>query len=363
MSDIENPENPDSPRSYYALLVAFKTMKERCQQLQTRLTMVEEENVCLRLKCGRDASTDVTRADGNNADKDVQTLQEKVEELTKQKSQLTHHVIMVATENRRLWDRLTKLTKTNKSLGSQLTKISDTLKQHPPAQPSDILSYSFRDITVSDKQDANKKHLLTTDNGDKEHSLEEISLRLINSIKLEKSTLEQQYAEMVELQNGSELNLQNIGFTYPEDSDMDSLEQLKQHEIRLSQTKDALLRQQTRLQRALQNLKKLKQGATCNNCRKNANKKMCQMGTQSDSDDSFKEHGATQTSLMTPSISMEKCTAKHSDYSDMDINICPLCGKSYGKSVSFAEFHEHVLSHFTKELSLDGLNSCTDFRT
>lgn len=65
---------------------------------------------------------------------------------------------------------------------------------------------------------------------------------------------------MAELHNSSELNLQNIGFTYPEDSDTDSLEQLKQHEIRLSQTKDALLAQQTRLKRALQNLKKIKKG-------------------------------------------------------------------------------------------------------
>lgn len=32
--------------------------------------------------------------------------------------------------------------------------------------------------------------------GDKEQSLEEISLRLINSIMLEKSALEQQYAEV-----------------------------------------------------------------------------------------------------------------------------------------------------------------------
>lgn len=64
---------------------------------------------------------------------------------------------------------------------------------------------------------------------------------------------------MTELHN-SELNLQNVGFTYPEDSDTDSLEQLKQHEIRLSQTKDALLGQQTRLKRALQNLKKIKKG-------------------------------------------------------------------------------------------------------
>lgn len=71
--------------------------------------------------------------------------------------------------------------------------------------------------------------------------------------------LKSHYLQMLEL-HGSEINLENVGFTYPEDSDMDSLEQLKQHEIRLSQTKDALLGQQTRLKRILQNLKKLKQG-------------------------------------------------------------------------------------------------------
>lgn len=69
---------------------------------------------------------------------------------------------------------------------------------------------------------------------------------------------------MAELHNGAELNLQTIGFTYPEDSDTDSLEQLKQHEIRLAQTKDALLGQQTRLKRALQNFKKMKKGK-CHN--------------------------------------------------------------------------------------------------
>lgn len=65
---------------------------------------------------------------------------------------------------------------------------------------------------------------------------------------------------MVELQNNADLNLQNIGFTYPEDSDTDSLEQLKQHDVRLSQTKDALLAQQNRLKRAIQNMKKIKRG-------------------------------------------------------------------------------------------------------
>ncbi|XP_011633788.1 protein spindle-F [Pogonomyrmex barbatus] len=347
MNDIESPEN-DIFGSYCALLVAFRTMKERCQQLQTRLAAVEKENMCLRLECGRDMSTAIVKDKSDRSA--VQTLQEKIEELTKQKSQLSHHVFMVAAENRQLWSRLTRLTKTNKSLGSQLTKISDTLKQHHVTQPADIISYNFRDTSNMDRQDANKTYLLTT-HGEREQSLEEISLRLINSIMLEKSDLEQQYAEMVELHNSSELNLQNVGFTYPEDSDIDSLEQLKQHEIRLSQTKDALLGQQTRLKRALQNLKKIRNGV-CNNCREKANKKMCQTGTQFDSDDSFKEHGATQTSLMTPNISMEKCPNLN-DNLDADINTCPLCGIVYGKSISFEEFHQHVLTHITNEVSTE----------
>lgn len=70
---------------------------------------------------------------------------------------------MVATENRQLWNRLTRLIKTNKSLGSQLTKISDTLKQHPPTQASDIMSYNFTDASSSGKQDITKQYLLTTD--------------------------------------------------------------------------------------------------------------------------------------------------------------------------------------------------------
>lgn len=78
---------------------------------------------------------------------------------------------------------------------------------------------------------------------------------------------------------------------------------------------------------------------------------MCQTGTQFDSDDSFKEHGATQTSLMTPNISVEKCPNLNANIDD--INTCPLCGTVYQKSIPFAEFHEHVLSHFTKEVSTE----------
>jgi len=63
----------DTFGSYCALLVAFKTMKERCQQLQTRLATVEEENMCLRLECGRDMTTAVVK---DKSDKStLQTLQ------------------------------------------------------------------------------------------------------------------------------------------------------------------------------------------------------------------------------------------------------------------------------------------------
>lgn len=270
-------------RSQCALQVAFQTMKERCQQLRTRLAAVEEENVCLRLECGKDTSSAVVRANDHNGKTVIQMLQEKVEELIKQKQQLTHHVCMVAAENRQLWNRLTRLTRTNKSLGNQLTKISDTLKQHNTSQPLDISLYNFKDISDLVKGESDDKCSLPMDNGlyeidtrkikilsvithvhlfldNKDQSLEEISLRLINSIMLEKSELEQQYAEMVEMQSGSDINLQNIGLTYPEDMETDSLEQLKQHDIRLSQTKDALLVQQEKLKTAIENLKKLKNG-------------------------------------------------------------------------------------------------------
>ncbi|XP_043259332.1 protein spindle-F [Colletes gigas] len=352
MSDMDQLENPSNDKlgSYYALLVALKTMNERCRQLETRLTTVEEENMCLRLECGKDESTAIMKVHDNNEKTIVQTLKEKVEELTKQKSQLTHQICMVAAENRQLWNRLTKLTRTNKSLGNQLTKISDTLKQHSPAQPLDLVPYKLHDISQSVKQE-NDNEQLTANNGEREQSLEEISLRLINSIMLEKSDLEHQYAEMVELQNNTELNLQNVGFTYPEDSDTE-LELLKQHDIRLTQMRNTLLAQQTKLKRALQHFKKMKEGAMCNICRVNANKKMCQAGTQFDSDKSFKEHGATQTSLQTTSLCLDKCS--NSTDNTRDNKICPLCGSFYGKVTSFSEFHEHVLSHFNNESSVEG---------
>lgn len=77
-----------------------------------------------------------------------------------------------------------------------------------------------------------------------------------------------------------------------------------------------------------------------------ASKKVCQTGTQFDSDDSLREHGATQTSLPPVSLESDKPEGSVTKILD-DVQICPMCGAFFGKSVPFETFHEHVLSHFS----------------
>ncbi|XP_011313047.1 uncharacterized protein spn-F [Fopius arisanus] len=261
MSD--DPVTGDSTSAEHALQIAFQTMQERCQQLENRLAAVEEENVRLKVEKGTNSSLDVLIVDVSDEEATIQRLQEKVEELTKQKSQLSHHILMVAAENRQLWNRLTRLTRTNKTLGSKLIKISDTLKQHPAGQALETSNSSIKDVpnVVEASQNPGGTQ------GDA--SLEEISLRLINSIMMEKVELD------------------------------------------------------------------------------SASKKVCQTGTQFDSDDSLREDGTTQTSLPT-AVSLEsgKVEGPVNQIPD-DVQICPMCGAFFGKSVPFEIFHEHVLSHFS----------------
>lgn len=118
---------------HYALQVALQTMKERCQNLQHRLTTVEDENLRLRMVSGIDKPDQQSggrlgelgsKFSGQN---EIELLRDKVAELTRQKVQLTEHIAMVATENRQLWSRLSKLTKDNHTLGSSLNKMKDSL--------------------------------------------------------------------------------------------------------------------------------------------------------------------------------------------------------------------------------------------
>lgn len=113
--------------SNYALQVALQTMKERCQQLQARLSVVEEENLQLKIEKQRQIRQE-SKISANLCD--IDKLQEQITQLSRQKSQLTHHIYMVATENKHLWTRLSLLTEANESLGTRLSKISTALNNH-----------------------------------------------------------------------------------------------------------------------------------------------------------------------------------------------------------------------------------------
>lgn len=69
-----------------------------------------------------------------------------IKELKKEKSQLAYHIFMVSSENQQLWKKLTQFILAQKSLGNQLTKISDNTKQQPSPEIPIALTYSFKEI-------------------------------------------------------------------------------------------------------------------------------------------------------------------------------------------------------------------------
>lgn len=178
--------------SHFALQVALQTMKERCQHLQQRLTAVEEENLRLRIENTRRRSdsagtvvADTLTDESEDSKTRIEGLEEKVAMLTRQKSQLTHHLFMVATENRQLWNRLSCLTQANQSLGNHLSKISNTLSRHHSTNsitipksdsPISILSHrgelnlSSNRVLTEDSDNIAKKGTATECDSVKEHS-------------------------------------------------------------------------------------------------------------------------------------------------------------------------------------------------
>lgn len=126
-SSNDTKKSHEELASNYALQVALQTMKERCQQLQARLSVVEEENLQLKIEKQRYIRQE-NKINTNLGD--IDRLQEQIAQLSRQKSQLTHHIYMVATENKHLWTRLSLLTEANESLGTRLSKISVALNNH-----------------------------------------------------------------------------------------------------------------------------------------------------------------------------------------------------------------------------------------
>ena len=82
---------------------------------------------------------------------------------------------------------------------------------------------------------------------------------------------------------------------------------------------------------------------------------MCQAETQVIINDVVKDTNFTQTSLSAFELNEDSSASKNEENSE-EPNICPLCG-NYFEQVPFVVFHEHVLSHFSKEY-IDNLDRC-----
>lgn len=342
--------NEEAVASQYALHVALQTMKERCQHLQQRLSSVEQENLRLRIEnrkrksdftCSRSTEESQSRPTVGDLQQKIDDLEEKVAELQRTKSYLTHHLYMVATENKQLWNRLSCLKQDNQNLGSHLSKISNTLSRHHST--SSIILSKSQSPTNSLSQGTNKdlakepsSPFTKTPEGAMDESLQEISLKLIKSFLQEKTELEEQYAQMVEIQSDS----YSIGLECLEDGD-ESVEDLKLHHKNLVKLRDQMLQQQTAMKTALANLQQgVKGGQLCSNC-KAAKPKPSESNVELEAEmESLRQWG-------TPDDNMY--SRKQPDVEAMTEKICPMCGKLYNKEIPFSSFQQHVSDHFADD--------------
>lgn len=205
--------------------LALHAMRDRCLLLQRRINVLENDN--MRLKLDASKATESSLFIPLQEDEKTPLLQ-KIAELKKQKSQLMHHVFMVSCENKNLWNKLSNLKAPVKKT-KENTKKSNTY----------INNVQKPNTNYTDKYS--------------ESSLEEISLKLINSYIQEKSQLVEQYEQMAQLQyaNDDVLNVDSIGFTYVEDPATDSLKEILSQTEKLQSLKKELAQQEKDLKQII----------------------------------------------------------------------------------------------------------------
>lgn len=256
-SAVSSSQASDAQTTNYALHVALQTMKERCQSLQQRLVVVEDENITLRMQVGMDSPKQAGRLP-LNARNEIDDLSEKVGQLTRQKYQLTEHIAMVATENRQLWSRLSKLTKDNQNLGTSLDKMKESVNTANNSQNL-IRSKTFTQnspnpILRLKKVNATDVSSTATQKVDN-FSLEEISLKVLNEFLEGKAEVEKKCNEIMT----SPTTIKNsFGFGYLNDEQIAETD--LQYDIRkcsdgMTDIKKELLRQQSDIKVALSSLR------------------------------------------------------------------------------------------------------------
>ncbi|KAK9731307.1 Autophagy receptor zinc finger-C2H2 domain [Popillia japonica] len=310
----------DSTGSRYASHFALQTLKERCQSLQQKLSVLEEENIALRVQCNKsEPQHSVTESD---------VLKRKILELTEQKSKLEDNFHLVVNENKKLWTRLSKLLQVNKTLGSHLTKINESLNQH--TKKGLIRSNTFA------QSDCDAK-IAVAENDKISLELEDVSLKLISTIAKEKTELEAQCSEMMEIQSSVASN--SFGFSYVNDNNDTTVQELEEHLTDLKSVKDTLEQQNIKLATALVHMDHIKNGNICQKCSNTLNIVIHQNIPLTEKDNEEELQLQSLAKWATP----EHSTVFVQD--DRSINVCPMCNKTYSKN-STSSFLLHVENHF-----------------
>lgn len=301
----------------YAIQIALHTLRERCKTLQERVALLEAEN--LRLSLRNPNETD------NNSSNECDKLKQQTSELIQLNSQLESRCRMVSDENQQLWQKLTRLTKVNNNLGTQLSKINESLSQHQSQCNHLIRSKTFTQTDRSNTQ----RHL--EENEKVSLELEDISLKLSDSISKQKMEFDEIIAELA----NDNVLLSGDGYAFnclPEEplATDEELEQdfemwekgVKEVYEDICQQRQLLKQQVVALEQFTDMKKRLKT-----------------------------EEKSTETddALFVQPTSNNLNSAPSDEEQSMEVEkdkICPLCGKFYSKLESFEMFQQHVEEHF-----------------
>ncbi|XP_026496691.1 protein spindle-F [Vanessa tameamea] len=327
--------------------LALHAMRDRCLLLQRRINTLETDNMRLKL--------DTTKARDKSPYTPLQedeklSLQLKIAELKKQKSQLLHHVFMVSCENKNLWNKLSSLKGSDKA-------INDHTKQ--PLVRTNTYIHS----TPKYNSQSQEKY--------SDSSLEEISLKLINSYIQEKSQLVEQYEQMAQLQDEDDniLNVDSIGFTYMEDPATDSLKEIHSQTEKLQSLKKELSQQEKDLKIVVSRIETLmKDGLNCPTCLENKSKTSYANKETETSESLLYEKQLNSISYNNDfedeNTSINKISSAQEINSEPYDKMCPMCGEKFQKETVFTDFQSHVESHFVgndnEADSIDNLDTLPD---
>lgn len=274
MSASKQESSKEDVAAYCALHCALQTLKERCLTLQERLTIVETENINYK----RESETDYKSNSLNNEQNgrnEIELLRMKVNELTRQKSQLNEHISMIATENRQLWQRLTKLTKDGQTVEDMQAIIKDMTNSTTSVTHQNLIRSKTFTQNSPNPMLRQKLSVLANVRGEEENgSLEEISLKVLNDFLQGKADFEKKCGEIIPATK-VQPNILGFGYLNDEAIDADLQSDTKKCLDGMSEIKKELLRQQSDLKVALSSLRQRKgkqrklyrlQGDACSIC-------------------------------------------------------------------------------------------------